>query len=169
MNSSTRRRLWPWAVTLGVAVAAGVALYKFFEDLEDDDLDFSSSDQLEQSIKYTNKPITIILTESILSSKIPLIEILNKTENIVLVIPPDLSLADLPEIDDSISYKVIETDTYEGVWSVVKHLKSEVVFVVNDDLKKDIPEDVGRYVNEIIQLGQNNTEINGRILSYIIT
>jgi hypothetical protein len=171
MSFSRKRQqqYWPFIALAVGATATAYAVYQYFQKPALEELDSSSSHQLEASIKYTNKPITIILTESILSSQIPLVEILNKTENIVLVITPDLSLADLPNVNESITYKIIECDTSEGVWSVVKHLRSEIVLVVSDDLDKSIPEDVGRYVQEIVELDQNNTEINVTILSYIIT
>lgn len=139
----------------------GYALYQSYLNKE--------QEQEQITAKYTSKPITIILTDSIISSNLPINEILLKTDNIVLVIPPNLSVDDLnEEIDESISFKIIECSTNDGVWSVVKHLNSEVIFVVNDDLNYEIPKNLQRYVGEIIELEQNFSYINQKILSYII-
>lgn len=141
--------------------AGGYALYQSFnKDNEEEEI---------ITAKYTSRPITIILTDSIISSNIPINDILLNTENIVLVIPPNLSRDDLNEhIDESVSYKVIECETNEGVWSVVKHLHSEVILVVKDDLEEEIPTNLERYVGEIIELEQNNVYINQKVLSYIV-
>lgn len=121
--------------------------------------------------KYTSKSTTIILTDSIVSSNIPINDILKQTNDIVVVIPPGLKITDLKEennLDYSVIFKVIECDTFEGVWSVVQHLSSDVVFVVKDDLEKEIPSNVGKYVGEIIELEQNAASINQEILSYVL-
>lgn len=165
MLSLDRKRLKSLGIIGGAVVllgAGGFALYQYIWESQNEE-------DTEVTAKYTSKPITIILTDSIISSNLPIKEILLKTENLVVVIPPNLSIKDLnEEIDETISYKVIECSTNEGVWSVVKHLNSEVIFVVNDDLEEELPENLQRYVGDIIELEQNFSYINQKILSYVI-
>lgn len=121
--------------------------------------------ETERDKKYTRKPITIVLTESVLSSKLPINEILKKTENVVFVCPIEVEIP----LDETISYKLIPCDTEGGLWSIVKHLQSDTIFVVRDDLQEDIPQGMERYVGNIVELDQNFTVINESILSFIIS
>jgi hypothetical protein len=167
---------------IGAIVTLGAGAYALYCYLQKEKI---KDEQI--GTRYTRRPITIVLSESILSSNIPINEILSKTSEVVVVIPPDLTVDDLNEqLDPSVEYKVIECDTFEGMWSVVKHLNSETIFIVKDDLAEDIPEGLESelsmkhvysnvltrsypgYVGEIVELEQNSTVINESILSYII-
>lgn len=157
-----QRRALSLASALLVVGAGAYALYSYLS--KDKKVDQQPSQ------KYTKKPVTIVLTESILTSNIPINEILAKTCDVVVVVAPELSLEDLnEELDPSVAHKVIECETLQGVWSVVKHLNGEVMFIVKDDLSEDIPEGLERYVGEIVELEQNSTVINEAILSYVIS
>jgi hypothetical protein len=121
---------------IGAIVTLGVGAYALYRYVQKEKIEDEQT-----GTRYTRRPITIVLSESILSSNIPINEILSKTSEVVVVIPPDLTVDDLNEqLDRSVEYKVIECDTFKGMWSVVKHLNSEIIFVVKDDLAEDIPE-----------------------------
>lgn len=171
MNQMLDRRQRRNASIIGALVVLGAgayALYSYLTSEGDGDVEVVNDNDSRR--KYTQRPITIILTESILSSNLPLNEILKKTSDVVLVVPPDLSVdEDLQdEFEPDVEYKVIECETYEGVWSVVKHLNGEIIFVVKDDLPSELPEGLERYVGEIVELDQNSSEINESILSCIV-
>jgi len=166
--SLDRRRLRSLGI-IGAVVLLGAGGYALYHSLRYGEEEKEGEKNHGKAHKYTSKPITIILTDSIISSNLPINEILLKTEDVVLVIPPNLSKDDLNEkLDKSIDYKVIECETNDGVWSATKHLGSEVIFIVKDDLNEDIPKGLERYVGEIIELEQNFTYINQKVLSYII-
>lgn len=167
MNIDRQRRRQLGIIGGLLVLSAGAySLYKYiYSSNQPSPQQSSTTDE-----KYTRKHITIILTDSIISSKLPINEILTKTTDVVLVIPPELTVDDLNEpLDPTIAYKAIECSTFDGVWSVVKHLGSEINFVVRDDLSDDIPEGIERYVGEIIELDQNVSVINESILSSVIT
>lgn len=146
-NSKQRRQLG----LAGAVLVLGAGAYALYRQCKEEILE-------EPATSYTKKPITIVLSESILSSNIPIGEILAKTSEVVVVIPPDLSISDLNEkLDPSVVHKVIECDTFAGVWSVVKHLNGEIVFIVKDDLAEDIPEGLER---ELFKLDEKITRTN---------
>ncbi|CCH44643.1 Peroxisome assembly protein 22 [Wickerhamomyces ciferrii] len=118
--------------------------------------------------KYTSKPVTIVVTDSIISAKLRLGEILSLTQDVVLVLDPNLNKQDLIGIEPQQEYKIIECESYDGLWSIVKHLNSELIFVVKDDLIEDLPKNLSRFVGEIIELEQNFAHINQKIISYIM-
>ncbi|ONH68663.1 Peroxisome assembly protein 22 [Cyberlindnera fabianii] len=137
MNIDRQRRRQLGIIGGLLVLSAGAySLYKYiYSSNQPSPQQSSTTDE-----KYTRKHITIILTDSIISSKLPINEILTKTTDVVLVIPPELTVDDLNEpLDPTIAYKAIECKGIE------------------------------RYVGEIIELDQNVSVINESILSSVIT
>lgn len=168
MNSQKKKTL-ALATACGVCVV-GVAysIYTYFNQSTTaiEELNDTST----KKIKYTSRSISIIITDSIISSNLPVVEILTQTENITFILPEDLSMDDLllgesDAIDfNRLKYKIINVDKNESIAPLLSHLNNDLVIYTNNEVEVDL-----KFVrSDIVELEQNSTSINETILSYMI-
>lgn len=117
--------------------------------------------------------LAIVLSASVISSHIPVAEILENCQDVVILLPPSIQKEDLKgfgiSIDDT--YKIIECDTEIGMIHIMKHLHYTNNFICLDDL--DINEgdleklQLKRFVANVVYLEQNKELILDEFDKYI--
>ncbi|KAH3671763.1 hypothetical protein WICMUC_004574 [Wickerhamomyces mucosus] len=164
---------------LGLTIGGGlliftVATYLYTKFYNQQPSKSSSSSTIKS--KYSTKSISIVITDSILSSSLPLIEILTQLQDITFILTPNITITDLDQSLNSSSssltqfkHKIIEFENYQSLWSILKHLNNDLIFIVIDDLPEIIPIEFKNFIRgEILELEQNSDEINETILSHLI-
>lgn len=142
LKPSTMKKLNKAFIT--AAVISGVVIaYNYFR----------KEDEQEKSLAYTNSNITLTLSHSILSSSLPLEEILLHSHNVTFIIPPNV------ETDLSLNYKVLKTSTINGYFALLKNLKPDLLILCQDDLGIDsssMPKDLPRFVKQTMCVEQGS-------------
>lgn len=137
--------------------------------------------------RYTNKSIALTLSHSILSSLLPLNDILLNSENVTFILPPNLSIDDLvynvektassPKTNSQTlpttlteNYKLLKCLNLQGYFNIVKNIKPDMLLVCSDDLgiSKRIPHDIHNFVKEIINIDQNKEDIYSKVAPIFI-
>lgn len=156
--------IWISAVVATSVAAAGYEIYKYLTKDE--------NDQTISATKYTNKSIALTLLHSVLSSDLPLDEIIMNSQNVTFILPPHLSVDDLAgNIDTSQSglsqtllnnYKLLRCSNIEGYFHMLKNLKPDTLIVCADDLgiQDKMPKDLPRFVKEVVTLDQNKERVS---------
>lgn len=165
-------RLWVTALIATTAVAASYEFYKFITKEEEAEEEVVDKPHL--SRRYTNKSIALTLLHSVLRSDLPLNEILLNSENVTFILPPYLLVDDLEcsiAADDASyslpqtlikNYKLLKCANIQGYFHILKNLKPDMLFVCSDDLgiTQHVPKDLGRFVKEIVTIGQNKEDVS---------
>lgn len=173
---------WVAAVIASSLIAISYHLYNKFTEVDDmkhreDEVTTSPTTKKHKSgSKYTSKSIALTLSHSVLSSSLPLNDILLNSENVTFILPPNLSLDDLEcnISDDSHlfslpqtlikNYKLLNCSNIQGYFNLVKNLKPDMLLVCSDDLGiKNIPSDLGRFVKEIVTVNQDRDDVYSTI------
>lgn len=156
--------LWISAVVATSVAAAG---YEFYKYLTKDDSESGIS-----ATKFTNKSIALTLLHSVLSSDLPLEEIILNSQNVTFILPPHLLVDDLADnIDTSQNglsqtllnnYKLLRCLNIDGYFHMLKNLKPDTLIVCADDLGilDKMPKDLPRFVNEVVTLEQNKERVS---------
>lgn len=173
---------WVAAVIASSIIAVSYHLYNKFTEV--DDMKHLTSDEVspppttkkQKSTGYTSKSIALTLSHSVLSSPLPLNDILMNSENVTFILPPNLSLDDLAcNISDEKhlfslpetlikNYKLLNCSNIQGYFNLVKNLKPDMLLVCSDDLGiKNVPSDLGRFVKEIVTVDQDGDDIYSTI------
>lgn len=159
--------LWLLAVVATSALAAGYEVYKYLTKEED-----GTGRLLLKN--YTNKSIALTLLHLVLSSELPLNDILLKSDNVTFILPPHLSLDDLVcNINNQDSncqlpqtliknYKLLKCSNIQGFFHIIRNLRPDMLLVCADDLGIDheLPKDLTRFVKDIVTLDQNKDEVS---------
>ena len=149
-----------------------------------DDTIESTKEKLKISKKYTKKSIALTLSHSVLSSQLPLNEILLNSENVTFILPPNLSMDDLvcnignaDEVERYNlpktlvnNYKLLHCSNIEGYFNILKNLRPDTLLVCSDDLgmTSSAPKDLKRFVKEVINIDQNKEDIYKKLSSIFI-
>ncbi|CAK7905514.1 peroxisome assembly protein 22 [[Candida] anglica] len=180
-------KAWLVAAIATSVIAVSVSVYNAYTTQDEPVEDSITSQERpvisrKQSRKYTNKSIALTLSHSILSSQLPLNEILLNSENVTFILPPNLSIDDLEyniargESSSSSSsttssvglpktmtanYKLLNCSNIQGYFNLLKNLKPDMLLVCSDDLgiSKYIPHDIDKFVKEIVTLDQNKDQL----------
>lgn len=159
--------LWLLAVVATSVVAAGYEFYKYLTKEED------AAGKLALR-NYTNKSIALTLLHLVLSSELPLDDILLKSDNVTFILPPHLSLDDLvgniTDRDGSChlpqtlikNYKLLKCSNIQGYFHIIRNLRPDILLVCADDLGigQEMPKDLTRFVKDIVTLDQNKDEVS---------
>ncbi|KAG7661473.1 PEX22 [[Candida] subhashii] len=117
------------------------------------------------SKQYSNKSIAITLSSTFLSSNIPLNEILINSENMIFIIPPNLSEKDL-DINIPPNFKLLKCSNVQGYLQMLKNLKPDLLFLCSDDLGinfMNLNKDLRMFIKTIINVDQNKNDIYDKI------
>ncbi|KAG7192650.1 uncharacterized protein KQ657_001430 [Scheffersomyces spartinae] len=214
---SRKQKNVKWVVGAAVAAAIASAVYKIYKSIENDNSpnkdnsnnsshnDISShneSDSTAVSTRYTLKKIALTLSHTILTSDLPLNEILLHSENVTFILPPNLLLDDLASsIDTSGSasastllvvmveesqslsaysvprtlvenYKLLRCSNIHGYFNILKNLQPDMLLICLDDLgitKDKFPQDIGRFIKEIISLDQDKLDVSKKLSPIFFT
>lgn len=190
---------WIAAAVATSVIAITLQVYNSYIGAKDkDDVESTVEDaqkpglERKRSRKYTNKSIALTLSHSILSSQLPLNDILLNSENVTFILPPNLSLDDLEfnmekdterggaqgegqgqDRDQSYNlprsliqnYKLLNCLNLQGYFNILKNLKPDMLLVCSDDLgiAKRIPHDIDTFVKEIVNIDQNKEDIYSKV------
>lgn len=176
----------PGLLLLAIAAAAlGTISYGFLKGYSDKEKEKKGqSTHEEKKRKFTQESIALTLSHSILSSQLPLEEILLNAKNVTFILPPNLSLEDLgssvnsedevrgSEISKTLlnNYKLLKCSNIQGYFNILKNLRPEVLYVCTDDLGIDrsIPPDLQRFIKKIVTVDQNKDDIVRKLSSVFI-
>ncbi|AET39814.1 ubiquitin-protein transferase activating protein PEX22 Ecym_5011 [Eremothecium cymbalariae DBVPG len=137
----TSRILKPLVAVAGFALAAGVIVYSYW----------NSSDTPEKKRNYKEYRRKCIIWSPAVEQSSNLETIL--LEDSVILIPPESgSLQDLLAVGNENAYKIIKCDTWQGVWSCVRHLRAHYLLLKECEIPEAIPVDILNYVNKIISI-----------------
>lgn len=180
-------RLW---ITAAVAASVAAVSYKLYDSwvsndekktLQDNTI--AKSDKLKDRKNYTKKSVALTLTHSVLSSKLPLADIILNSENVTFILPPSLSLEDLEAIVDKDesgealissslmqNYKVLKSNNIQGYYSLIKSLRPDTLLVCADDMGIDdhLPKEMNRFIKQIVTVEQNSDQIFDQVTSILI-
>ncbi|KAI5958220.1 PEX22 [Candida theae] len=109
------------------------------------------------SKKYLNKTIAITLSSSFLSSQLPLNEILTTQENMIFIIPPNLSEDDL-NVKIPPNFKLLKCSNVQGYLQILKNLKPDCLLLCSDDLGinyTNLSSDLRNFIRTIINVEQD--------------
>ncbi|KAK6203098.1 peroxisomal biogenesis protein family-domain-containing protein [Scheffersomyces amazonensis] len=130
------------------------------------DRDIRNENSFKIRKQYSNQSIALTLSSSILSSKLPLDDILVKGgENIIFILPPNLSEDDLDynlKSTPATNFKLLKCSNIQGYLSMLKNLKPDLLFVCSDDLGVsfgNVSKDLNNFIKTIINLDQNSDDI----------
>lgn len=180
-------KLWITALVASSILAISYKIYNNYaqsETIEDSTAVEEEKEKLKVAKKYTKKSIALTLSHSILSSQLPLNEILLNSDNVTFILPPNLSLDDLVcnignenEIESCNlpktwinNYKLLQSSNMQGYFNILKNLKPDTLLVCSEDLgiTMSAPKDLGRFVKEIITIDQNWDDISSKISTIFI-
>lgn len=182
-------KLWIAALVAASIVTISYKVYSSYigeENIEDKktEEDGGVEEKLRIAKKYTKKSIALTLSHSVLSSQLPLNEILLNSENVTFILPPNLSMDDLvcnignaDEVERYNlpktllnNYKLLHCSNIDGYFNVLKNLKPDTLLVCSDDLgiANNVPRDLHRFVKEIINIDQNKDDIYKKFSSIFI-
>lgn len=124
--------------------------------------------------KYTDKSIALTLSHSILSSKLPLNDMLLNSQNVTFILPPNLNEDDLTfnlsdyNLPSTLinNYKLLKCSNIQGYFTILKNLKPDLLLLCSDDLgisKSSMPKDMSRFIKQIITLDQNKDDIYTKV------
>lgn len=158
-----------WLGTFIAASAVAVS-YKLLNKY----LEFSKENDQEE---YSNKSIALTLSNSVLSSQLPLSDILTNSENVTFILPPNLSIEDLEDkISNTIplpktvtqNYKLLDCSNLQGYYAILKNLQPDLLLVCADDLGVTVPKDMHRFVKKIITIDQNKDDVYSKIAPFFV-
>lgn len=179
-----RRKNPKYVVAALVATSLAALSYKVYAALtkedpaEEEEIEGSHSAPLVPSKTMNKKSIAVTLLHSVLSSDLPLNDILLSSENVTFILPPYLSVDDLlgqiqgEEKGEHLSYqlpqtliknyKLLKCSNIQGYFHLLKNLKPDCLYVCSDDLgiTRQVPQDLNRFVKEIVTLDQNKTNVH---------
>lgn len=182
-------KLWIAGLVAASIVTISYKMYSSYtreESIEDKrtDEDREVKEKLRVAKKYTKKSIALTLSHSVLSSQMPLNEILLNSENVTFILPPNLSMDDLvcnignaDEIERYNlpttlvnNYKLLHCSNIDGYFNILKNLKPDTLLVCSDDLgiANNVPRDLHRFVKEVINIDQNKDDIYKKLSSIFI-
>lgn len=138
------------------------------------------------AVAYTSKSIALTLSHSILSSQLPLHDILLNADNVTFILPPNLSIDDLAgnivptsenEIDDNSesytlprsllnNYKLLNCNNFQGYFNIIKNLRPDMLLVCSDDLGLSdglLPKELNRFVKQVVNVDQNSDDVTSKI------
>lgn len=158
-----------WLAAL-VATSVLTLSYKVYENYF---IGSTASADSNKKRKYTNKSIALTLSHSVLNSKLPLNDILVNSENVTFILPPNLSVEDLAcNIENNYNlpktliqnYKLLKCGNIQGYFSILKSLEPDLLLICLDDLGlPTIPQEMNRFVKEIITIDQNNEDVYSKV------
>ncbi|ABN67199.2 predicted protein [Scheffersomyces stipitis CBS 6054] len=179
-GSRSNPKLWLAAVVATSVVTIGYQIYQLYSQ-EDERIRERSgkvSEAIEGSVakKYGNKSIALTLSHSILNSKLPLNEILINNENMIFILPPNLSEDDVTyNLDPSKSgimpnFKLLKCSNIQGYVQVLKNLKPDMLLICSDDLGlsfMNLSKDLNNFIKTIVNMDQNSEDIYSKFTTPI--
>lgn len=185
-----RRNVKTWASLLVISSAAFISykLYKryLYDDGSEEENVGERQTNLRLSKRYSKKSIAISLSNSIVNAEIPLGEILAASEDVIFIVPPNMTLDDIIShvgAKDSKAaydlrklflnnYKLLNCTNIEGFFNILKHLRPETLLVCYEDLGisrvQGVPKDLGRFVKEIKDVDNNKEHIQSEISNIFV-
>lgn len=176
MTRKRSSRIYVAALVVASLAAVG---YKAYDIIRKNDSDEDQEEvETPSGLRIANpkKSIALTLLHSILSSGLPLADILLSAHNVTFILPPYLSIDDLEqkiELEDKQSllqsivhnYKLLKCSNIDGYFNILKNLRPEKLFVCSEDLgiSGSAPTDLSRFVKEIVVLDQNNDHIHNAL------
>jgi len=125
------------------------------------------------SKKYANKSIAVTLLTLVLNLALPLSEILVNSENIVFILPPNLSEEDLvSELNGDVlarenaNYKLLKCLNIQGYIAILKSLRPDMLYVCADDMGLPIlnfTQDLSRFIKQIINIDQTSEDVYDKV------
>ena len=181
-------KVWVAALIAASIVTISYKMYSSYigeETVEDKRNEKEGAEEkLRIAKKYTKKSIALTLSHSVLSSQLPLNEILLNSENVTFILPPNLSMDDLvcnignaDEVEKYNlpktllnNYKLLHCSNIDGYFNILKNLKPDTLLVCSDDLgiADSLPRDLHRFVKEVINIDQNKDDIYKKLSSIFI-
>lgn len=139
-----------------------------------------------KQVAKTKESIAVTLLHSVLSSDLPLNEILLSSQNVTFILPPYLSVDDLLDQIKSDkegvtqtyllpqtlikNYKLLKCSNIQGYFHIIKNLKPDLLYVCSDDLgiSSLVPQDLNRFVKKIVTLDQNKNSVHSTLSKVFI-
>lgn len=159
--------------------------YKVYSVLTKDGETDSGNTDLKGGQANSKKSIAVTLLHSVLRSDFPLNDVLLTFENVTFILPPCLSVDDLLgqiqgfDGDEKRTYmlpqtliknyKLLKCSNMMGYFHLLKNLKPDLLYVCSDDLgiTKLVPQDMHRFVKEVVTLDQDKTSVQS-VLSKVL-
>lgn len=166
MTPRRRRNALLVAAAAAAAAVVGYGLYWLTKEEET-----AENRNVRKAVAAGSAPsTTVILLNLVMAAGLPFAA-LAAQPGIVFVLPPGVKKEDLlrdqvwmdtPGVRELFAgYKVVECGNLKGLWFLVRHLRSSLLFVVEDDLGVggEVPEDIQGYVREVVVMAQNSNDI----------
>lgn len=170
-----------------IATSLAALTYKVYTALTQEDEGLEAEDSVSgKQVCKPEKSIAVTLLHSVLSSDLPLNEILLSSENVTFILPPYLSVDDLLDqikSDDNgvqqtyqlpqtliNNYKLLKCSNIQGYFHIIKNLKPDLLYVCSDDLgiSSQVPQDLNRFVKKIVTLDQNKNSVHSTLSKVFI-
>lgn len=189
-DKRVRRNIKVWASLLVVSSAAFISYKLYRRYIQDGGTEEENAEKgqnnLRLSKKYSKKSIAISLSNSIVNAEIPLGDILVASEDVIFIVPPNLTLDDIISHvgakDSKAAYglrklfsnnhKLLNCTNIEGFFNILKHLRPETLLVCYEDLGisrvQGVPKDLGRFVKEIKDVDNNKEHIQSELSNIFV-
>lgn len=155
MANKRSRRNNQWILGITLAIGLGTSCYYLWKSLRNEDEGKSSGNPTKGVVNdKKNRSRCVVVTSSVIDTMniIPWLQLLKDEEDLVLIVVPSCKDRFHLELDPRIAYKVIRCDTILGVWSCIKSLKKQELYVNVGEFpegERHVPDDISRYVPHI--------------------
>ncbi|KAK6454503.1 peroxisome assembly protein 22 [Scheffersomyces xylosifermentans] len=167
-------KFWLAAVIATSVVTISYKIYERYVSERDHvvTVDDGADRKFRISKKYLNKSIALTLSHSILNSKLPLNEILINGENIIFILPPNLSEDDLTSnlkyshVGIIPNFKLLKCSNIQGYVQILKNLKPDMLLLCSDDLGlsfMNLSKDLNNFIKTIVNLDQSDDDIDLKV------
>lgn len=154
MADKRSRRNNQWVLGITLAIGIGTSCYYLWKSLRSNDKRISEKTSRDAGIVEGIKSRCVVVTSSVINTMdvIPWCQLLSDEEELVLIVIPSCKDQFHLDLDPRVAYKVIRCDTILGVWSCIKSLKKQQLFVNIEEFpegEQNVPDDIPRYVPSI--------------------
>lgn len=169
-----RRSPQSWLVGVA-AIGAATLAYNLYQEYIEGPGDSTSKEKNSYTVskRYANKSIAVTLLTLVLNLSLPLSDILVNSENIVYILPPNLSEEDLvTELNGDVlarknaNYKLLKCLNIQGYIAILKSLRPDMLYVCADDMGLSIlnfSQDLSRFIKQIINIDQTNEDVYDKV------
>lgn len=155
MVNNRRRKNNQLILGITLAIGIGTSCYYLWKSLQNgEDGKISDTPIKDATNDERNKSRCVVVTSCVINTMnvIPWSQLLEDEEDLVLIVIPSCKDRFHLKLDPRFAYKVIRCDTVLGVWSCIKSLKKQELYVNIEEFpdgERSMPDDIPRYVPRI--------------------
>ncbi|ODV80659.1 uncharacterized protein CANTADRAFT_31419, partial [Suhomyces tanzawaensis NRRL Y-17324] len=157
-------KLWLAALVASSVAAISYKIYNSYTQASEEE----PRGSYKLSKQSVNKSIVLTLSSSVINSKLPLNDILVNSQNVVFILPPNLSEEDLNNelntefVNRDNNYKLLKCLNLQGYVQMLKNLQPDLLLICADDLglsTMKLTQDLSRFIKQIVNIDQTNDDI----------